>query len=291
MIRRTSCALMVLILCSLVTRNSYAEVKIDPDVVYGHKDGLAMTMDVYHPEKEANGAGVLFMVSGGWYSSWAPPQAYLPLFQPMLDRGFTVFSVRHGSSPKYGIPDAVADVRHAVRFIRMKSNELSVDPDRLGVYGMSAGGHLSLMLGTASDEGDASAKDEVDRVTDRVAAVVAFVAPTDLRIMVWEAEGHLKDYEKFPALNLKVDEAGNYTPLTQVSEDDPPTLLIAGDKDTLVPISHSENILKAFKEKNVPAELMVIEGAGHGFAPPDQARALTAAADWFEKYLAKKDAK
>jgi acetyl esterase/lipase len=262
------------------------EVKIEPDVVYGHKLGLAMTMDIYHPAKNANGAGVLFMVSGGWYSTWGPADKALPMFQPLLDRGFTVFSVRHGSSPKFGIPEAVSDVRRSVRFIRTNAKNFGVDPKRLGVYGMSAGGHLSLTLGTASDEGDSSAKDEVDRASDRVAAVVAYVAPTDLRIMVWEAPDHLPAYDKFPALNLGLKEAEEYSPLLKVTEDDPPTMLIAGDKDELVPISHSQNIYKALQEKKVPSELFVIEGAGHGFGGEDQKRATKAMIEWFEKHLA-----
>jgi acetyl esterase/lipase len=261
------------------------EIKIEPDVVYGHKLGLAMTMDVYHPEKEANGAGVLFMVSGGWYSKWAPPEQALPRFQPLLDRGFTVFAVRHGSSPKFSIPEAVSDVRRSVRFIRTNASKFKIDPKRLGVFGMSAGGHLSLTLGTASDEGDAQAADEVDRASDRVAAVVAYVAPTDLRIMVWEAPDHLPAYDRFPALNLPIKEATEYSPIVKVTDDDPPTLLIAGDKDELVPISHSQKIQKVFEEKKVPSEVMVIEGAGHGFGPEDQKRATKAMIDWFEKYL------
>src|SRR5262245_28249884 len=66
-------------------------VKITPDVVYGHKDGLALTFDLYEPAKK-NGAGVLFMVSGGWFSRWAPPESMRPLFVPLLDKGFTVFA-------------------------------------------------------------------------------------------------------------------------------------------------------------------------------------------------------
>ena len=87
------------------------DVKITPDVVYGHKHGMALTFDVYTPQSNANRAGVLFMVSGGWYSQWSPPEKTLPMFKPMLDAGFTVFAVRHGSSPKFGIPEAVEDVR------------------------------------------------------------------------------------------------------------------------------------------------------------------------------------
>ena len=87
---------------------------------------------------------------------------------------------------------------------------------------MSAGGHLSLMLGTASDEGDAQAKDPLLRVSDRVQAVVAFVAPTDLRGIVWSVEGHSPQYDQFPALDLSVEEAAKVSPLLHVSSDDPP---------------------------------------------------------------------
>ncbi|MGB2866693.1 MAG: alpha/beta hydrolase, partial [Sedimentisphaerales bacterium] len=154
-------------------------IEIVPDVVYGHKHGMALTFDVYKP-KQANGTGILFIVSGGWYSNWRPPEQSIGWFKPMLDKGFTVFAVRHGSSPKYVIPEIIEDVRRSVRFIRLRARDFGVDPERLGVAGASAGGHLSLMLGTASDKGDPNAKDEVLRGTDRVAAGVAYFPPTDL---------------------------------------------------------------------------------------------------------------
>ena len=72
--------------------------------------------------------------------------------------GFTVFAVRHGSSPLFKVPDAVDDVRRATRYIKANAREWGVDPDRLGVFGGSAGGHLSLMLGTTGDAGDPSAR-------------------------------------------------------------------------------------------------------------------------------------
>jgi len=264
-----------------------ADVQITADVVYGHKAGLAMTFDVYTPTKDANGAGVLFMVSGGWYSQWAPPENARGLFKPLTDKGFTVFAVRHGSSPQFGIPDAVADVRRAVRFIRLNADKHHIDPDRLGVYGMSAGGHLSLVLGTASDEGDPKAADPVLKVSDRVNAVVAYVAPTDLRIMVSAAKDRLPAYANYPALNLDMKAAEEYSPLVFVTPDDAPTLLIAGDKDDLVPIMHSENIYKAFEDKKVESKFMPIAGAGHGFNAEDSKRAMEATVSWFEQHLAK----
>jgi acetyl esterase/lipase len=265
-------------------RSVAAEVEITPDVVYGHKHGLAMTFDVFTPA-EPNGAGVLFMVSGGWYSGWTPPEKMQAAFAPLTDAGFTVFAVRHGSSPKFSIPEAVDDVRRSVRFIRHNAEGFGVDPDRLGVYGYSAGGHLSLMLGTASDEGDAKAEDDVLKASDRVQAVVAFVAPTDLQIMVWAAPDHLPAYDRFPALELDLEAAKEHSPLVHVTPDDPPTLLVVGAKDDLVPMSHSENIHKAFEEQKVASELVVYDDSGHGLVAADAQKAAVEMVKWFQEHL------
>jgi len=287
MVRWGLCAGLCVLLCAAPVSRAADDVKITPDVVYGHKDGLALTFDVFTPKDNANGAGLLFMVSGGWYSNWTPPENLAPMFKPMTDAGFTLFAVRHGSSPRYGIPDAVEDVRRSVRYIRANADKFGVDPHRLGVFGMSAGGHLSLMLGTASDEGDPTHQDPLLRTGNRVQAVVAFVAPTDLRVMVWKAEGHLPAYEKFPALDLSVDQGAKYSPLLHVTPDDAPALLLVGKKDELVPIKHSEDIHAAFKEKNVPSELVVYEDSNHGFVTEDMRQAVKATVEWFQKHLVK----
>lgn len=276
--------LVSMLLAAIPWRAVAEEAAIVPDVVYGHKFGLAMTYDVYRPTT-ANGAGVLFMVSGGWYSNWQPPENFRGLFQPLTDKGFTVFAVRHGSSPKFSIPEAVADVRRAVRHVRTQSERFAIDPQRLGVFGMSAGGHLSLMLGTTSDNGEADAKDPVDRQSDSVQAVVAYVAPTDLRIMAWSAPDHLPAYDRFPALDLDQQQASQHSPLVHVTSDDAPTLLIAGDKDDLVPIKHSQDIEAALRAQNVECRLLTIEGAGHGFKPDEAKRAMEALVEWFEQHL------
>ena len=194
--------------------------------------------------------------------------------------------MRHGSSPKFKIPEAVADVRRSVRYIRKNAETFQVDPDRLGVYGASAGGHLTLMLATASDEGNPDAKDPVLRESDRIQAAVAWVAPTDLQIMVWDAADHLPAYDRFPALNLEMEAAKKYSPLEHVSDDDPPALLVAGDKDGLVPIKHSKDIYAAFQKANVTSELVVLEGAGHSFRGEHAERAVSELVAWFEKHLA-----
>jgi len=244
---------------------------ITPDIVYGHKMGMALTMDLFQPRANVNGAALLFMVSGGWRSNWTAPEKAAAFFQPMVDKGFQVFAVRHGSSPKFSIPEIVEDVKLAARFVKSNAGKYGYDANRLGVYGGSAGGHLSLLLGTTGD------------AATRVQAVVAYFPPTDLRGWVSEDPNANTNY---PALRFSPAKAPDCSPLLQVTPDDAPSLLIHGDKDTLVKLEHSEKILAAFKEKSVPAELIVIPGAGHGFRGEDEVRARTAMLAWFEKYLA-----
>ncbi|QDT94733.1 alpha/beta hydrolase [Gimesia aquarii] len=276
--------MLVSVLISVQTSSANENVKIIPDVVYGHKFGMALTFDVFQPPKEPNGAGILFMVSGGWYSRWTDPNNMLDMFKPLLEEGFTVFSVRHGSSPKFLIPEVVKDVRRSVRFIRLHSKDYVVSPNQLGVWGGSAGGHLSLVLGTTSDEGSPKEKDVVLRSSDRVAAVVAYYPPTDLREFVNEKSPY---YHRFPALQFNTDLADDFSPVLHVTQDDPPTLLIHGDQDKLVPISHSKKIMKQFKEQKVKAELLIIKDAAHGFQGEDKIRASQAVVKWFKLHLLK----
>ncbi len=133
------------------------------DVIYGYKNGVALTMDVFAPHKDANGVAIIAIVSGGWHSDplsidshWAETMT-----GELLKRGYTVFAVCHGSQPLFTIPDAIADVNRAARFIRRHAHDYAIDPYRLGVTGGSAGGHLSLMLGVAGDKGDARSLDPV----------------------------------------------------------------------------------------------------------------------------------
>ena len=148
------------------------------DVIYGRKYGLAMTMDVFTPKEKANGKGVIFCVCGGWFSS-KPGSTVSPYFKPFLDRGYVVFAVVHGSQPKFTIPEILEDMHRAVRFIRHNASKYNIDPDKLGIAGGSAGGHLSLMQGTAPKPGDPKATDPVERESSKIAAVACFFPPTD----------------------------------------------------------------------------------------------------------------
>lgn len=256
---------------------SIADVEIKSDVVYGHKDGMALVYDVIKPEN-ANGAAVVFMVSGGWFSRWAPPENRASQFAHYLDAGFTFIPVHHGSAPRYKVPEAYSDVSRAIRHIKMNADEYGIDADKIGVTGGSAGGHLSLMLGLDSDSGQSGANDPVMNQGNEVAAVVAYFPPVDLR----EITG---PNDRFPALNFPQDQAAAISPLLHADINDPPTLLIHGDADDLVPISASEIMQAEFEAQGVISEFITIPGAGHGFRGEDAVQAAQASVEWFKRHL------
>ncbi|MCZ6710629.1 MAG: alpha/beta hydrolase [Gammaproteobacteria bacterium] len=289
MIERRNSRLVALLLAA-ISWQSAAFAQIDSDVIYGHKDGMALVYDVFHAA-EPNGAGVVYMVSGGWFSRWQEPEKRLQQFAPLLNEGFTVFAVYHGSAPRFKVPDAVSDVRAAVRHIRTHAGDYGVAADRLGVWGGSAGGHLSLMLGLDAESVPMSAEGEgrarflapsyaVSSDADgRLAAVVAFYPPVDLRPRVGPSE-------RFPALNFSPDAAAAISPILFVSKDDPPTMLIHGDADTLVPLADSEILAQELAATGVEHDLLVIAGGGHGFRNPShRAEATRAMVAWFKAHL------
>lgn len=274
------------------------------DVIYGRKFGTALTMDVFTPKEKKNGAGIVFCVSGGWFSS---KQAInIGFMQEFINRGYVVFAVVHGSQPRFSIPEVLEDMNRAVRFIRHNAKTYDVDPDRLGIAGGSAGGHLSLMQGVAAREGNAKAPDPVDRETARVAAVACFFPPTDFLnygkpgeeaigtgtlsgfappFDFIEVNPKTRVFDKVTDPEKRREIAKRISPVYHVTEKSAPTLIIHGDADKLVPIQQAELIIEKLKAAKVPCELVVKPKAGHGW--PDIAKDLPTLAEWFDKHLKK----
>lgn len=266
--------------CGPPVQANEPELDITADVVYGHKHGMALTYDVLRPAGERNGVGLLFMVSGGWVSKWTEPQQTAEFVQPLLDAGYTILAVRHGSSPKYVIPEIEPDIKLALEHVHQHASDHGIDPRRLGVFGFSAGGHLSLLLGTQTNDRQAEN-------APQVAAVAAVFPPTDLAPYV-EPGNPLR--ERFPALKFDPELAERYSPLKHVTPDDAPALLVHGDKDELVPLWHSEKLVAAMEQAGVPHRLLVIEGAAHGFDQQGNQRMYAAMVEWFDQHLQPSDA-
>lgn len=268
-----------------------AEPARTEDVIYGRKFGTALTLDVFEPAHK-NGAAVILVISGGFYSS---KDAVNPgLSRRFTDRGYTVFAVVHGSQPRYVIPEIQQDLQRAVRFVRHHAARWSVDPQKFGVTGGSAGGHLSLVLATQGGPGAADAKDPVDRGSSAVQAAACFFPPTDF--LNWGAPGdsqvgvgrvgrqfvgafgeRSQPAETRPAFGREV------SPFYFVTEKMAPVLIIHGDADKLVPLYQAEIFAAKAKERGATCEVIVREGKDHGW--PGMEADLEVFADWFDRHL------
>lgn len=262
-------------------------------IVYGERHGEALTFDVLRPETP-NGLGVLLMVSGGWKSG---TNSFKPwMAAPLLRRGYTVLPVYHVSQPKSTVMEIYADVSRATRFIRTHAPEYGIDPNRLGVTGGSAGGHLSLMLATRGGPGPADAKDPVDRASSSVQAVAIFYPVTDLLNLGDSTENlhdggapksFIKAFAQEPQ-NLPVWQVTGreMSPIYYVTSNLPPTLIYHGDADTLVPLDQSQRFQARAKEAGRPVELVIHPGGGHGWVT--MAFDMIRFADWFDTHLKSK---
>ena len=156
LLRNLFIGIAIIILLALICIGSiwlyfHPTTQVTSGVVYGHRHGQDLTLDVLRPAKP-NGIGIVLMASGGWKSQAGSFRKWLAA--PLLRRGYTVFAVYHIAQPKATVMEITEDVNRAVRYIRHKAGDYGIDPQRLGVTGGSSGGHLSLMLATRGGPGD-----------------------------------------------------------------------------------------------------------------------------------------
>ncbi len=260
------------------------------DVVYGERDGKQLLLDVFRPPQQ-NGAAVVVMISGSWKSNAGSVRPFL--FAPFLRRGYTVFAVRHLSQPECLIGDIVADVQRAVRYIRHHSDDYGIDRNRIGVIGGSSGGHLSLMLATRGGPGQEDANDPISRESSAVQCVACFFPVTDLLNLGKSTEnpgdgGPPKSFKQgFGPRAETLDEwkilGRELSPIYHVTSELPPTFIIHGDADTLVPLEQSEWFVDRAQTQGRDVRLEVRPGKKHGW--PTMVLDISRFANWFDEHL------
>ena len=277
------------------------------EIIYGRKDGLALTMLQLKPKGKSNGKAIVRVIAGSWFSSYRNAEYSIRPSNMYLEKGYTCFLVIVGSQPRYPIPSQIDDIKRAVRFIRYNASKYSIDPNKLGIEGSSAGGHLSLAVATADEKINSNAADPIDRVSARVQAVAVLFPPTDL--LNWGGTGInfvnmpsiLYTNKIYGALDFKkLDEstmalmpisdtalrnkmAKEISPIYAVSTDDPPTFIIHGTADLTVPIQQSISFIAKLKEVGVPNQFITKKGGGHN--ANDMQPEMQQFVDWFELYL------
>jgi acetyl esterase/lipase len=272
------------------TRQQLAEViaharDAKRDITYCSVDGDDLKMDMYFP-KGTTGITPLavFIHGGGWSKGDKRAGAGVADYPALLDAGFTIATLDYRLAPQYQFPAMIDDVKCAIRSLRANANQYHIDPDKIGVWGLSAGSHLSMLIGVT----DPSAGFDVGQYLDqssRVKAVVDMSGPAFLGTNFSPAFVKARD-EVFGNYDL-----AKASPVTYITPDDPPFLIIQGDKDIVVPIAsgQAQELYDKLTAAGVSAQMVVVKGGPHTLDAPNESPARTELTkmivDFFSKYL------
>lgn len=280
------------------TPSAPASLKIDTkpgsinrDVTYCAPDGIAQKMDIYFPRNMSDKPMPLtiYIHGGGWTSGNKGAGAGTVDMQALLARGYIVASLDYRLAPQYKWPSQITDVKCAIRHLRSNAATYRIDPNKIGVWGGSAGGHLVAMLGTADQSAGFDVGEYLDQ-SSRVQAVVDLFGPADLPQMLTD-RAMVVGQTVFGAKSSSEPILVSASPVTYITADDPPFLILQGDRDTTVPPEQSQILYDRLKAGGVPATLVMVKNAGHGFAPvggaisPTRAELTKMIADFFDKSL------
>jgi acetyl esterase/lipase len=277
-------------------------IKKLPDITYGTLGGEKMQLDLVMPSQPGTYPCVICLHGGAWSLGtrkdptrlslgtpfWTESNRTVGIMEKLAEQGFAVASVSYRFIPKHKFPSQIEDGKTAIRFLRANAKKYDLDPDRFGALGFSAGGHIALMLGltdsTAGFDGELH-----PGVSSQVQCVVDFFGPTDMRLYA-ECEG-LEDAFMVPLLGkqCKTDPAvyKKASPIEYVTKAAPPTLLIHGTLDLIVPTIHSERLHKKLLDLGVESEMLPMQWKGHGWGGDAVRESALASLKFLNKHLIK----
>lgn len=264
---------------------------VERDITYGSAGGVALKLDIYYP-RAVSGAvpAVVYVHGGGWTQGDKSGGAGAIEIPELVARGFLVASVDYRLAPRYKFPAQIEDVKCAVRFLRTNASSYGINPEKFGAWGGSAGGHLVALLGTTDTSAGLEGSGGHAGQSTHVQAVVDMFGPTDLAVLFRGYRGPTLE-QVFGTSDADSQAVRLASPVTYVSPDDPPFLIIHGDKDNLVPLGQSQILYDRLLAAGVPATLVVVKNGGHGFTPvggaisPTRLEITNALADFFDGHL------
>jgi acetyl esterase/lipase len=261
-------------------------VKALRDLEYVKGGHERQRLDLYLPDKITGPLPVVVWIHGG---GWRGGSKEGCRAMPFAVEGYAVASINYRLSQHATFPAQIEDCKAAIRWLRAHAKEYDLDPKHIGVWGASAGGHLVALLGTSGGvkelEGNLGNPDQ----SSRVQAVCDWFGPADFTRIAGksaDADSAIGRLLGGPIQDNK-EKAKLASPVTFISKENPPFLIMHGDMDKTVPLSQSEALAEALKKAGVDATLVVLKGAGHGgnqFTSPQTRQSIR---EFFDKHLKK----
>jgi len=241
------------------------------DLEYTPEGGRSRSLDLYLPEvKPEKALPLVVWIHGG---AWLAGSKERPNGIALLREGFALASINYRLSNEAIFPAQIQDCKAAIRFLRAKAGEYGIDPARIGVFGSSAGGHLVALLGVSKDRKEWEVGEYLDQ-SSKVQAVCDWFGPTNLLTMAAQSRADSRiqhDAPDSPESRLigatvpdAPEKANAASPLTYITPDDTPMLIVHGDKDSVVPVQQSETFHAALEKAGVKSKLHIVKGGGHG---------------------------
>jgi len=235
------------------------------DVTYCTMNGLPQKMDIYYPTSGGPWPVLMYVHGGSWYQG---DKAEGEGWRGMNEQGFLVVSVNYRLGDyQTKFPAMLEDVKCAVRYLRAHASDYNIDPDHIGAIGASAGGHLVALLGTTDESAGWDVGEYLER-SSRVQAVISMAGiadftsniPSGLNGSIYYAFGKLAG--KDTPENIAA------SPITYITPDDPPFLILHGDRDGVVPLEQAKILNQKLTEANVSNKFVIVEGGDHGLISP-----------------------
>lgn len=265
---------------------------VQKDLIYETVNGRELPLDLYIPAGSSEPPPLIIWIHGGGWRNGSKND--IRRCAGVLEQGYALASVEYRLSGEAIFPAAIEDCKAAISYLRWKAPELGLDPDRFGVWGSSAGGHLVALLGTINDVTDFNTHPVTQKASPMVQAVCNWFGPTDFLRMndvTGRMDHDAPDSPESRFIGVPIQDYPDRTqranPITYVSASDPPMLLMHGDKDGLVIYNQSELLYTALQRAGVESELYKVKNGDHGFRGADESpeELLAQVLKFFDKHL------
>lgn len=272
-------------------KQELSQIAIKKNISYLGEDRKEK-LDLYLPDPQLQSGpypAVVIIHGGGWHGGDKAARREINIGTNLAKAGYVCASINYQLAKKSSKftdnlkqvwPGNLEDCKTAVRFLRKHADKYQIDADHIGAIGGSAGGHLVSILATTGDDTKPKPQAKYAEFSSSIQAVVPMYGVHDL-IALAESRDMLPSFtEAEKTLSQQA------SPVTHISPNDPPFLILHGTKDALVPVVQSELLLSALKKGNIPAELLVIEGAPHSFhLQPKQRDLRPEVIGFFDRHL------